>query len=117
MGGFWSRFTTKANGSVNGTAPDPPPDIPHTEPRMATDLGDALTAYWRNGQWFGSDALIKWMIDHGHLSEAAYALEQVMKAPRLAPRVRQRLTKCAKDLDAVMRATDTPPIGQAREAS
>lgn len=86
MGGFWSRFKTRANGSANGTSPEPPTDIPNTEPRMATDLGGALTAYWRNGQWFGSDPLIKWMIDHGHLSEAAYALEQVMNAPALPRR-------------------------------
>ncbi|MEQ4725002.1 hypothetical protein [Nonomuraea sp. B19D2] len=83
---------------------------------MATDLGDALTAYWRNGRWFGSDAIITWMIDHGHLSEAAYALDQVMKVPGLKPKVMQRLKKCVKDLDAARHAADAPPAEGAREA-
>jgi hypothetical protein len=56
--GFWERFTAGRN-SVNGHAPDPPPAappvvelapvVPPTEPRMSTDLGDALTAYWPAG--------------------------------------------------------------------
>ncbi|MFI7028399.1 hypothetical protein ACIBK1_06790 [Microbispora rosea] len=70
-------------GSVNGQHAEPPPAVPADEPRMATELGDALTAYWRTGHWFGSDSFIAWLIKHGHISEAEFALTEVMLvAPR-----------------------------------
>ena len=49
--------------------------------RLATDLGDALVAYWRKGRWWGwDDQFIAWLIDNGHIAEAAYALQIIRKA-------------------------------------
>ncbi|MFG1697157.1 hypothetical protein [Nonomuraea sp. NPDC049309] len=105
MGGIWARFKTKTSSrGINGDSPDPPPEISAPERRMATDLGDALTAYWRNGNWFGTDELIYWMIDHGHLSEAAYVLDQVMDAPGLSAKAQERLGKCVRRLEKAKRA-------------
>ncbi|WP_433357960.1 hypothetical protein ACQP25_45260 (plasmid) [Microtetraspora malaysiensis] len=87
---------------------------------MATDLGDALTAYWRKGKWFGSDSLITWMIDHGHLSEAAYALQEINKVPRpseKAEAVRKRLRPVEGRLKdklneaSTLRLSDSRPAG------
>lgn len=95
--GFRAWFTA-GRGSVNGHVPVPPhlespsveppavelpPAVPRTEPRMATDLGDALTAYWRSGEWWGGLQFVRWLINNGHMSEAEYALREVLKVPTL----------------------------------
>ncbi|MEO3892193.1 hypothetical protein [Nonomuraea sp. B5E05] len=61
---------------------------------MATELGDALIAYWRNGGWFGCDTFIRWLINHGHVAEAAYALQTIAAVQRdeeAAKNVRERM--------------------------
>lgn len=88
--GLWRR--RKADKD-NGHHVDEPSAITRIEPRMATDLGDALTAYWRSGQWWGSDHLIRWLIDHGHMSEAAYALGEVMHGPHIPEGTRRQLRR------------------------
>jgi len=78
---------------------------------MATDLGDALTAYWRSGKWWGSAAFVKWLIDNGHMSEATYALHLVMKGPRIPKDVRQELLRQDKRLQALEgRSQQQPPL-------
>ncbi|MEU6721594.1 hypothetical protein ABZ897_60010 [Nonomuraea sp. NPDC046802] len=62
--------------------------------RVATELGDALIAYWRNGGWFGCDTFIRWLINHGHVAEAAYALQAIAAVQRdeeAAKNVRERM--------------------------
>lgn len=125
--GLRSWLKVKAGNSANGQyspdpsppspSPGPPPAIPRAEPHMATDLGYALTAYWRNGKWFGSDAIIMWMINHGHIAEAAYALDEALKASRFSPKGRKRLSGCVRRLEEATRATDIPATSQADEAS
>jgi len=126
--GFWDRFKT-GNPSANGRIPDPSPAaapaephqapevpspvalsaVPVTEPRMATDLGDALTAYWRSGQWWGGPQFIIWLISNGHMSEAAYALQEVMKIERTPHRQRRILLSQAKRLQALERRPQQQP--------
>ncbi|MER6946029.1 hypothetical protein ABT294_18555 [Nonomuraea sp. NPDC000554] len=81
---------------------------------MATDLGDALTAYWRNGRWWGSDDFIRWLINHGHLSEAAFALDQVMQVPRLNKETRATLRRLERKLEERLREKPmlTPPVSR-----
>jgi hypothetical protein len=126
--GFWDRFKT-GNSGANGRTPDPPPAaspaephqatdvpspaappaVPATEPRMATDLGDALTAYWRSGKWWGSAAFVKWLVDNGHMSEATYALHQIMKMPHIPNDVRRELLRQDKRLQALERRPQQQP--------
>ncbi|MEV6867459.1 hypothetical protein AB0M44_41520 [Streptosporangium subroseum] len=70
---------------------------------MATDLGDALTAYWRSGEWWGSPELIIWLINNGHMSEAAYALQEVMRVKRIPDKRRQLLLRQGRRLQALER--------------
>ncbi|MBB4942828.1 hypothetical protein FHR32_007228 [Streptosporangium album] len=79
---------------------------------MATDLGDALTAYWRSGKWWGSDAFIKWLIDNGHMSEAAYALREVMKVPPPRKKTLQALRRQSRRLEALARGAEERPTLQ-----
>lgn len=93
--GLWARITGRnRNESHVGS-----PAVPHVDPRMATDLGDALTAYWRSGCWWGCENFIRWLIKHGHLSEAAYALQEVMKVPNLPEDTRKVLQGQARKLE------------------
>lgn len=112
--GLWARITSKTSGNDNKNHTDQPPAVPPVEPRMATDLGDALTAYWRNGRWWGCEDFIRWLINHGHLSEAAYALREVLKVPSLPEDTRKVLQGHARRLERLVSETangqpTTPP--------
>ncbi|MEU0487341.1 hypothetical protein ABZ260_50370 [Streptosporangium sp. NPDC006013] len=76
---------------------------------MSTDLGDALTAYWRSGIWWGGPGLIAWMINNGHMSEAAYALDEVLKVPSLPEKQRRALLGQRKRLEALERRAQEKP--------
>uniref|UniRef100_UPI003F494162 hypothetical protein n=1 Tax=Streptosporangium sp. CA-256172 TaxID=3240076 RepID=UPI003F494162 len=76
---------------------------------MATDLGDALTAYWRSEQWWGGPQFITWLINNGHMSEAAYAVREVMKIERMPPRQRRIVLGQAKRLQALERRPPQQP--------
>ncbi len=101
MGRFWAWLTTDKS-SVNGQspAPPPPPDVPRIEPRMATDLGEALTAYWHNRHWLGMDGFIKWLYDTGQISEARFALKEIKKMPDPPASLLKRLRPIEKLLEA-----------------
>lgn len=100
MGRIWAWITT-GKSSVNGDSPAPPPqpDVPRIEPRMATDLGEALTAYWHNGRWLGMDSFIKWLYDTGQISEARFALKEIKKMPHLPTSLQKRLRPIEKLLE------------------
>ncbi|MEV6868089.1 hypothetical protein AB0M44_44805 [Streptosporangium subroseum] len=77
---------------------------------MATDLGDALTAYWRSGEWWGSPELIIWLINNGHMSEAEYALREVMQVKRIPDKRRQLLLRQGRRLQALERRAQQQPM-------
>ncbi|MET9069449.1 hypothetical protein [Streptosporangium sandarakinum] len=111
----WPWFN-RERADLNGhTPPAMPatPALPATEPRMATDLGDALTAYWRSGKWWGSAEFVRWLITHGHLSEAAYALRHLLKL-NLPKDVHRDLCGQERRLQALTpgrQQPDPPPAG------
>lgn len=58
---------------------------------MATDLGYALVAYWRSGEWWGSDHLSGWLIKHGHISEARFCLDEVLQSRRMPEAIARQI--------------------------
>ncbi|WP_449064031.1 hypothetical protein [Planomonospora algeriensis] len=83
------------------------------DPRMATDLGDALTAYWRSGKWWGSPDFIRWLVDTGQLAKADYAL-RALDTPNLSEEGRYALQGAERKLlkalaDSARPAAD--PVG------
>ncbi|MER7503162.1 hypothetical protein AB0L05_22920 [Nonomuraea pusilla] len=67
--------------------------------RTATDLGFALVAYWRSGEWWGCDHFIGWLIKNGHVSEADFALRQVLAVQRLPGDTKSQLLSKQRRLE------------------
>jgi hypothetical protein len=83
---------------------------------MATDLGDALTAYCRTGAWWGPLGFADWLVKTGQLAEARYIL-QVLAETEISPkgliRLRRVERKLAQELTASARPTADLAGGQA----